>query len=69
MQKDPYKYEPHGPWIPVKGVGKQKCVKCGLVALNNKFTEWAISKGCNHEDHPDHDRKRKLTNPFKGEKK
>lgn len=65
VKKDPYKYEPHGPWIPMKGIGKMKCVRCGLVRLNNDFTRWAIDKGCNNEDHPDHDRKRKVTNPLK----
>lgn len=32
--------------------GKAFCPRCGLIALNNEFTGWAISKGCNNADHP-----------------
>lgn len=46
-----YIFEPHGPWVPNKSY-KTRCAKCGLVSLNNDFTRWAISKGCNNEDHP-----------------
>ena len=45
-KKPKYKYIPHGPWKAMKGIGKQQCEKCGLVNLNNAFTEWSIKKGC-----------------------
>lgn len=48
----------------VKICGKQYCVNCSLIRLNNEYTRWAISKGCNYKDHPDNERKRKLTNTF-----
>ena len=35
----------------LKGVGKQYCHKCGLVALNNPISHWANKKGCNYKDH------------------
>jgi len=62
MKTEPYKYIPHGPWVPLKGAGKTYCVGCGLVRLNNAFTRWAIDKGCNNEDHPQHNLHRKKTN-------
>lgn len=53
-----YKYEPHAfykrkflPWLI--------CAHCGLIALNNAFTRWAIEKGCDNDNHPDFARKRK----------
>lgn len=45
-----FKFEAHGPWVP--GVYKTYCLNCGLVRLNNRFTEWAIKHGCNNNDHP-----------------
>jgi hypothetical protein len=32
--------------------GKQYCIYCGLVSLNNPFTDWCIRKGCEHEANP-----------------
>lgn len=49
--KESYKMKGHQ-WAVLKGGGKQYCKSCGLVALNNKFTDWCIDKGCNHTDHP-----------------
>lgn len=49
--KQPYKMKGHS-WIPLKGVGKNYCSGCGLVALNNKITQWCIKKGCNFSDSP-----------------
>ena len=46
-----YKYKGHS-FVPMKGVGKQVCRVCGLVALKNAATQWCIDKGCNAEDHP-----------------
>jgi hypothetical protein len=42
-----------------KIAGKTYCTKCGLIFLNNKFTEWAVAKGCNNEDSPEYERARK----------
>lgn len=36
--------------------GKQVCNTCGLVALNNEFTRWAIDKGCDNHLHPEYER-------------
>jgi hypothetical protein len=42
-------------WKPLKHVGKQYCSSCGLVRVNNKFTEWCIDKGCMNSDHPQYE--------------
>lgn len=43
--------------------GKPYCQNCGLVALNNSFTRWAIDKGCLNEYHSQYQNKRRrLTN-------
>ena len=31
--------------------GKQTCSNCGLMALNNPFSQWAVKKGCLHDLH------------------
>ena len=49
-QKQSYKMKGHS-FVALKGVGKQYCSCCGLVALNNPATGWCIEKGCNHSDH------------------
>lgn len=49
--KESYKYSGHS-FRQMKGVGKQVCNNCGLIALRNKATDWCIDKGCNYEDHP-----------------
>lgn len=61
--KETYKFEGHS----FKGqiAGKTYCVKCGLFALNNKFSEWAVDKGCLNSLHPSAKSKRQLTNPFR----
>lgn len=46
-----YEYKKHS-FIPLTGVGKQYCYRCGLVALNNPLTDWCVAKGCYHDDHP-----------------
>lgn len=48
-----YKYQPHT-FIVMKGVGKQICKSCGLMALRNDITNWCINKGCYAEDHPEY---------------
>ena len=45
-------------------LGKHYCVKCGLIRLNNAFTDWAVSKGCNYQDDPGLARQRKKTSHF-----
>lgn len=61
--KPPYELQGHS-WTPLKGVGKQYCKRCGLVALNNPFTDWCVRMGCNHEDHPQYEgTRRRLTKP------
>lgn len=54
-----YTMEPHNATGSI--VGKKYCVKCGLIYLNNAFTQWAIKKGCNNEDHPEHANMRRTT--------
>ena len=60
-QKTPYEMVGHS-FVPLKHVGKQYCYRCGLVALNNDFTQWCVRMGCNHEDNPQYKNMRsKLT--------
>ena len=54
MAATAFKFEEHGPWIPSISY-KKYCQKCGLVALNNDFTSWAIKNGCNNSDHPQYE--------------
>lgn len=39
------------------------CIKCGLVRLNNRFTQWAIKNGCNNDEHPQYQQMKRLTRP------
>ena len=57
FKTEKYEFEPHS--FKGRVCGKAYCVKCGLVDLNNDFTLWAISKGCNNHNHPDYERVRK----------
>lgn len=36
----------------MKGVGKQVCKSCGLIALRNRAADWCIDKGCWYDVHP-----------------
>ncbi len=54
---EPYVFEKHR--FTGRIVGKPYCVGCGLIAANNEFTQWSIDKGCNNEDHPQFQQKRK----------
>lgn len=45
-----YKMVGHS-WTQKKNMSKQICKNCGLVRLNNKFTQWAVDKGCMNELH------------------
>jgi len=46
-----YEYDPHS-WIKCSQVGRERCIKCGLLALHNKFTRWCIKMGCDNSNHP-----------------
>jgi hypothetical protein len=48
-----YKYEPHVMKY-VKCLRREVCVKCGLLNLNNSFTQWSIKMGCESKEHPDY---------------
>lgn len=43
--------EPHH-WVRFKGIGRDRCIKCGLLALHNKFSQFCIRMGCDHTEHP-----------------
>lgn len=60
MDKEPYEFIPHR--FTDRVCGKQVCVGCGLIALNNKFTDWAIDKGCDNLYHPSYKSQRRKTN-------
>jgi len=62
-KEEKYKYEPHNFSRTVGG--KSYCVKCGLVALNNQFSQWSADKGCMSNLHPSYKSQRSKTNPFK----
>lgn len=47
--KETYKLEGHS-FTKVVG-GKKVCSRCGLVALNNKLSEWCVDKGCLYQLH------------------
>lgn len=36
----------------LNGVPNFICIHCGLMKLNNDFTKWCISQGCDYRDHP-----------------
>jgi hypothetical protein len=48
---DKYKMEGHqiNDW---RVGGKLVCRVCGLVALNNELSRYAVKLGCNYGDHP-----------------
>lgn len=47
-----YSYVPHQWGRGFYIAGKPFCPRCGLIALNNEFSAWAVDKGCNHAEHP-----------------
>ena len=53
----PYEYEPHIA-VKVKGISWAVCKRCGLIYLKNDFTNWALKKGCNADDHPEYENAR-----------
>lgn len=60
-KKDAYKMQDHA-FFQHKRIGKSVCRKCGLIALNNEFSNWAMKNGCNNEEHPSYESKRKSVN-------
>jgi hypothetical protein len=50
VKKEPYKMKGHS-FTPLKGVGKSYCKNCGLIALNNRISEWCVDKGCDFHNH------------------
>ena len=46
-----YEYVPHN-FVKRKFMPWSFCQGCGLLSLNNLFTEWAIKKGCDNYYHP-----------------
>lgn len=57
MKQEPYTLEPHN-FKTWKKIAWPICVKCGLIALKNPLTEWAMKQGCNHKDHPSYESQR-----------
>lgn len=53
-----YTYQKHEA-TPVKFMPWLMCRKCGLVYLNNRFTKWCRTVGCDNEYHPDYEKMRK----------
>lgn len=63
-KKEEYAYEPHR-FVSSKVIGKQYCIKCGLVLMNNGFTSWAVDKGCQNSLHSNYkSTRRKFTKMF-----
>lgn len=60
----PYKMEPHNFTMGVGRTPYRACWNCGLVAMKNELSQWAIRMGCNHKDHSSYQAKLSLTNPF-----
>lgn len=63
-QSESYKLVGHQ-WEFNKGVGKQVCKGCGLLALRNDFTDWSVRMGCLSYLHPSYESIRKRTSIFK----
>lgn len=57
--QEQYKYEPHSFDNNRRAGGKMYCRFCGLVALNNEFSQWSVRKGCLSDLHPEYKRMRK----------
>jgi hypothetical protein len=64
-KREPYKNEPHNFNYHLTGTAYRYCVHCGLVAMRNELSQWAIKQGCNYKDHPSYSSKLSITNPFK----
>jgi hypothetical protein len=53
-----YSYEPHSFKKIYKSVSWEVCIYCGLVALRNDFTRWAMKTGCMNRYHKDYEKAR-----------
>jgi len=51
VKDEEYSYEPHH-YVNSPILGKSFCIYCGLINVNNKFTQWAHDKGCLNRLHP-----------------
>lgn len=61
MSKPQYVPEPHN--FTGHILHWRYCVHCGLIRLNNRFTDWSVRMGCNNDEHPDFEKMRRLTRP------
>ena len=59
-QKPTYSFEPHS--FNKTMCGKKVCGNCGLMRLNNDFTNWSVKMGCKNDLHPAYQNKRRTTN-------
>ncbi len=50
--RESYKLQEHS--FSKRIMGKAYCSRCGLIALRNPFTQWAIRMGCNSSLHPNY---------------
>lgn len=55
-RKEAYKFEPHIFRTDIRAGGKQYCLNCGLLSLNNEFSRWSVRMGCLNESHPDYEK-------------
>ena len=53
-----YKLEPHAMTYS-KIIRRDVCSKCGLVHLNNRFTQWSVKMGCESDKHVQYEDMRK----------
>lgn len=63
--KEPYKLEPHNFNCKMRGNAYLYCGKCGAVMMKNGFSQWWQRMGCNAADHPNYQKERAKTSPFK----
>ena len=61
-REEKYKFMPHN--FKGKVVGKHYCLKCGLVALNNDFSQWSVKMGCLSDTHPQYQSKKRQFTRF-----
>jgi len=65
MEKEEYEHQAHR-FVFSKPAGKHYCVQCGLIALNNGFSDWATEKGCLNEIHPSYKSTKRRFTKLKG---
>lgn len=44
----------HHAFVIRPSIGKAVCKHCGLIKLNNPFSDWCVRNGCDAEDHPNY---------------